>query len=79
LPRGWKSSRSSTLRRLGDRWVERGARVALIVPSAVVEEETNVLLNPAHADMARIKIGGPTAFSFDARMFEQRRSARGER
>lgn len=73
LPHDWNHSRSDALRRFGDGWARRGASVALVVPSAVVEEEMNVLLNPAHADMARIAIAKPSPFSFDARMFEPRR------
>jgi RES domain-containing protein len=42
--------------------------VALEVPSAIVEVETNILLNPAHADMSKLIVHAPVAMPFDARL-----------
>ncbi len=42
---------------LGDNWVHSGRSAVLKLPSAVVPTEFNFLLNPAHADFARITIG----------------------
>ncbi|MBI2497892.1 MAG: RES domain-containing protein, partial [Opitutae bacterium] len=41
---------------------------ALRVPSVVVPGEFNYLLNPAHPDFKRVKIGKPEPFSFDPRL-----------
>ena len=69
LPRDWKATPppSSTMV-LGDRWVESGRSVALKVPSVVVPTEHNYVLNPAHTDFRRLRIGTPTAFPFDERL-----------
>jgi RES domain-containing protein len=42
----------------------------LEVPSAVVPDEPNYLLNPAHPDFRRIALGPKRAFSFDPRMWK---------
>jgi RES domain-containing protein len=56
-------------------WRGRGAHIragetaALLVPSAAIRGEWNVLLNPAHPDFSKIKFMPPEGFRFDARMF----------
>lgn len=40
----------------------------LAVPSAVIPQELNYLLNPLHADFKRLRIGKPEAFRFDPRL-----------
>jgi RES domain-containing protein len=69
LPRTWYATRDESLRRFGDEWVKAGKTVALIVPSAAIRGEWNVLLNPAHADFLKITLQEPRAFEFDVRMF----------
>lgn len=69
LPARWRESRDESLRQFGDDWVRGGASVALLVPSAAIRGEWNVLLNPAHPEIPRIKFKPPQPFEFDARMF----------
>ncbi|MFY9675211.1 MAG: RES domain-containing protein [Terriglobales bacterium] len=69
LPRRWHESRDDTLRSKGDHWVRSGKAVALLVPSAAIRGEWNLLINPEHADFRKLKIEKPTAFEFDLRMF----------
>jgi RES domain-containing protein len=71
LPRDWRRTENSHLQRLGDQWLKSLRSAALIVPSAVVQGEWNVLLNPAHTDFTKIEIGEATPFQFDERMFKQ--------
>lgn len=40
----------------------------LRVPSVVVPEQANYLLNPAHPDFGRIRIGTATALVIDPRL-----------
>jgi RES domain-containing protein len=40
----------------------------LAVPSAVIPQENNYLLNPAHPDFKQIRITRPSPFSFDPRI-----------
>jgi RES domain-containing protein len=69
LPAGWHESRDESLRRFGDNWIRSDETAALLVPSAAIRGEWNVLLNPAHRDFARIRFRSPEHFEFDARMF----------
>jgi RES domain-containing protein len=69
LPARWYETRGGSLRRFGDDWVKAGRTVALLVPSAAMRGEWNVLLNPAHAQFAEVKFQDPQPFEFDARMF----------
>ncbi len=71
LPSHWsKTPAPDELQLLGQRWVESMASAILCVPSAIVPIETVILINPAHADVARIKRQRPLPFLFDARMFK---------
>ncbi len=69
LPAGWERHRPESLQRMGDDWARAGRTVALLVPSAPVRGEWNLLLNPAHAEFARVTFEPPERFAFDLRMF----------
>lgn len=69
LPPQWRSHPPSPATQdLGDQWVKSGRSAVLAVPSAIVPEECNYVLNPAHPDFALIRFGGPEFFSFDPRL-----------
>jgi len=56
---------------VGDHWVRSGRSAVLKLPSATVprdHEEYNYLLNPAHPDFGRIRMGRPRAFRMDPRL-----------
>lgn len=53
---------------LGDDWVGRGAALVLRLPSAVVPEELNVLINPAHRRAADVAVASTRPFAFDPRL-----------
>jgi len=66
LPAEWRLQPGPPeLRDLGTRWAERGETAVLRVPSAVVPEEHNFLLNPRHPDFSQLRIGDPEPFDFD--------------
>jgi RES domain-containing protein len=54
--------------RTGDQWLDRGEALVLIAPSAVVPQELNVMLNPAHPRMTDVRIIASTRFRFDPRL-----------
>lgn len=58
---------------IGDSWVAEARSAALRVPSVIVPTEFNYVLNPVHPDFARIRIGTPLPFPFDARLSPSRR------
>lgn len=73
LPANWRDYPSPPeVTALGDRWVRRNTSAVLRVPSAIVTVEDNFLLNPGHRDFAKIRIGKPRNFAFDARLTGRR-------
>lgn len=55
LPRNWQADAGmSTTQRMGDRWLKQQSSVALWVPSAIIPQEENILLNPLHPDFNQI-------------------------
>lgn len=57
LPEEWfQHPAPDQLKNIGDRFVKEGAFLALKVPSAVMHEEYNYLLNPAHPDFKNVKV-----------------------
>lgn len=67
LPENWIQDESAT-RRLGDQWWRAGSSPLLIVPSAILPEESNYVLNSQHpqAKLFRLTIERP--FAFDPRL-----------
>lgn len=53
---------------VGDQWLSEGKSLALEVPSAVIPEERNYLLNPAHIKFSQVTIGEAEPFAFDPRL-----------
>ncbi|HYU42847.1 MAG TPA: RES domain-containing protein [Vicinamibacteria bacterium] len=58
---------------IGDSWVTYARSAALRVPSVIVPSEFNYVLNPAHPDFARLRIGKALPFPFDTRLSSGRR------
>lgn len=58
------------LAQIGDTWAKTAESAVLAVPSAIVNDETNFLLNPVHPDFSQIRIGEPGDFAFDRRLIE---------
>ncbi len=69
LPVDWRSYPApSGSREIGDAWVKGGSSAVLEVPSAVIERESNYLINPAHPDFVSVSVGEPEPFEFDSRL-----------
>jgi RES domain-containing protein len=71
LPPNWRRVDNNYLQKLGSDWAKSKSSVVLLVPSAVVEEEWNVLLNPRHPDFAAIAVEPAKPFRYDERMFKR--------
>jgi len=69
LPTGWPETTEMT-RALGDSWLTKGSAALLAVPSAIVPETFNVLLNPAHEDARRIVIVQTGDHAIDPRLLK---------
>jgi RES domain-containing protein len=69
LPSDWRRIDHGAPRDLGTEWAKAKRSLALRVPSAVIVDEWNVLLNPAHSAFARVTVTDPRPFRYDQRMF----------
>jgi len=73
LPSDWPAHPPPTeLADIGAEWLRQERTAILVVPSAVVRQELNYLLNPRHPDFRRIKIQAPIPFRFDERLWKTR-------
>jgi RES domain-containing protein len=59
---------------VGDDWLGRGDDLVLQVPSILVPEEDNSILNPAHPDMRNVAIIATRTFRFDPRLVVERQA-----
>ena len=55
-------------RAVGQEWLESGRSCALRVPSVVVPEEHNLVVNPVHAQARQIALVTERPFDFDGRL-----------
>jgi len=69
LPDNWRSYPAPPqLQQIGDEWVRGGASAVLEVPSAVIETDSNHLLNPHHRGFRTVRVMKPQPFEFDLRL-----------
>lgn len=55
--------------RIDDEWLASGRRAILRVPSIIVPEEWNVLINPLHPHARHIHVESQRPIQFDTRLF----------
>lgn len=63
IPAGLSSSRA------GDGWCTAGKTALLVVPSVIVPDECNVLINPRHPDAAALTASTVRRWQYDPRFF----------
>jgi len=69
LPRHWRTSRGlRATQRIGDEWLASGRSLVLEMPSAIVPEESNYLLNPLHPSFGRLRVGRAVPCFLDPRL-----------
>jgi RES domain-containing protein len=69
LPTDWRAIPApAQLQSIGTSWLSSGRTAGLIVPSAVIPLEHNILLNPQHPESQRLRLVGDDDFSFDPRL-----------
>ena len=61
--------RTEVTRALGDAWLANGQSALLRVPSAIMPDVYNVLLNPLHPDAGKLRITDVQDVPFDPRLF----------
>ncbi len=72
LPKDWKHQPPlDSTQKIGTDWVNRGSSAVLKVPSILVPDACNYLLNPAHPDFKKILIEKPKPITLDPRMWKK--------
>lgn len=72
LPTAWRSYPApEALKDLGTAWASESRSPVLRVPSVVIPEESNYLLNPHHPDLSRMTVQDPAPFTFDRRLWNR--------
>ena len=71
LPARWRQpARSDATVGIGERFLAERTALAVAVPSAIVPQEFNYLINPLHPRFGAIRIGKSLeVFTFDSRIF----------
>ena len=68
LPDGWNAHPARNVTKdMGSRWAASKRSLALAVPSALVPQERNYLLNPRHPEFADVAIGAAEHLHIDER------------
>ncbi len=71
LPKDWrKFPYSKSTQELGENLIKSNEYLYIKVPSAVVQGDYNILINPLHADFEKVKIIKTEKFNFDERLFK---------
>ncbi|CDG82191.1 RES family NAD+ phosphorylase [Janthinobacterium agaricidamnosum] len=69
-PVGWDANPAGmTSVQAGEAWLKGKASALLVVPSVIVPEESNILINPLHPDAAAITATPLRKWHHDARYF----------
>jgi RES domain-containing protein len=69
LPVGWDAEPAGrTSIEFGTSWIRSGASALLVVPSVIVPEESNVLINPLHPDSGRVTAAKVRKWLYDPRL-----------
>ncbi len=67
LRKDWKDDTGYT-QWMGDEFLRSANALILKIPSAIVDEENNFLINPKHGDFKKVKIVSVSKFQFDKRL-----------
>lgn len=73
LTANWNLELEAT-QKLGDDFLNKGKHLVMKVPSALVTDSYNLLINPGHTDSKRIKLLEPRTILFDKRLMEMIRT-----
>lgn len=74
LPPDWQQyPASDNLAQIGDAWIKSFDSLLLRVPSAIIPEEYNILLNPLHPKLQKyVSVKWAKPFTFDPRLIAQK-------
>src|SRR5690606_8584090 len=65
-----RSRSLQTTQAAGHAWLSDGKSLALLAPSLIVPQESNIVLNVRHPQFSRLRVSRPEVFSFDSRLWK---------
>ena len=72
LPLNWRDYPApEQLANIGTRWLKSKSSLLLEIPSAIVEKEVNILINPLQEDIKKVSLISIEKFSFDPRLIRE--------
>lgn len=70
MPTHWRTyPAGKSTKMIGDEWLQKAETLCLKVPSVVIPEEYNILVNPLHVEFKHVKITDSKSFEYDNRLF----------
>ena len=71
LPQDWADlPASASTQEFGRQWLQSASHLLLLLPSAIIPESRNGVINPAHPAYPDVRLDIVRDFTFDARMFK---------
>lgn len=67
--KSWDVTNDSDSKDYGDKWLEEKRSLILIVPSIIIPQEKNFIINPNHLEFKKLKASRPKALDWDERLF----------
>lgn len=67
--KAWNVKEDSESKEYGNQWLEENRSLILIVPSIIIPQEKNVVINPCHPEFKKLKISKPLSMKWDKRLF----------
>lgn len=72
LPGNWNNNPiSKSTQKIGDIFLSEQKALVLKVPSSIIKDEWNYIINPAHKKFNHVKIASTGQFTFDNRLFKK--------
>jgi RES domain-containing protein len=72
LPSNWNNNPiSGSTQRIGNAFLTEQKALVLKVPSAIIKDEWNYVINPMHPGFKNVKIVNTELFTFDTRLFRK--------
>lgn len=72
LPDDWDARPyTAASQQMGDAWIQSERSLVLRVPSVVVPQEPNYLINPRHPHFDELEFGDPTPLQLDPRLYAE--------
>lgn len=70
LPSDWRLNPPQlSTQNIGSEWAQSARSAVLRVPSVIVPEDSNLLINPLHKDFKKIRIAGEQDYFLDPRLW----------